>query len=284
MATSPLGDSTGLGSFLRARRAAVDPEAVGLRRGRRRVPGLRREEVATLAGVSVDYYTRLEQERERHPSAQLLEALTRSLRLTADERLHLYRLAAADPTVGRARAARAASSELVSLMARWPMNPAFVYDDTQEILASNPLGDAFHAPFALARNFAQMVFVDPEGRRFFREWETVANGTVASLRQAWGKPTSRERVSTLVEEMRGASGDFAMLWESNSVLGKGHERKAIAHPEIGDLDVHYLSFDIPGVPDQHLLVCDVPAGSASEVGFRLLGSLVPQQAVPGVRG
>jgi transcriptional regulator with XRE-family HTH domain len=251
----------------------VSPESVGLPRGRRRVAGLRREEVATLAGVSVDYYTRLEQGRERHPSPQLLDALGRVLALDVDERLHLYRLVDADPAQDAAIAQRPVARELVALMQRWPMNPAYVYDDAQDILATNALGAAFHAPFARADNLAAMVFVDPEGRRFFRDWETVARGTVGALRQAWGKATSRGRVAAVVAGLEDSSADFARLWRTHTVIGKGSERKRISHAGVGELTVDYLGFDIPGVPDQHLVVCDAPAGSASEDALRLLGSL-----------
>ncbi len=152
------------------------------------------------------------------------------------------------------------------------MNPAFVYDDTQEILATNALGRALHSPFKLADNFARMVFLDPAGTRFFVEWERVAIDTVGSLRQAWGKGTSRHRVETVVAELR-ASADFEKMWETHAITGKSYQRKSIDHPAVGRLTLDYLTFAIPDAHDHHLLVCDAPAGSPSERLLELLGSL-----------
>ncbi|MGW0982808.1 helix-turn-helix domain-containing protein [Streptomyces xiamenensis] len=273
MATSKQRPTNELGEYLRARRAAVDPETVGLPRGRRRVPGLRREEVAILAGVSVDYYTRLEQGREKHPSLQLINALSRVLELSTDEQLHVYRLAGLDLPHGARTGNSASAPYLNDLMDRWPMNPAFIYDDTQEILATNALGRALHSPFKRADNFARMVFLDPVGLSFFVEWERVANDTVGALRQAWGKITSRHRVETIVSELRSESSDFLQMWETHAVIGKNHQRKSIDHPAVGRLTLDYLTFAIPDAHDHHLLICDAPAGSPSERILELLGSL-----------
>ncbi|MFI1393184.1 helix-turn-helix transcriptional regulator [Streptomyces griseoaurantiacus] len=262
-----------LGEYLRARRAAVDPETIGLPRGRRRVPGLRREEVATLAGVSVDYYTRLEQGREKHPSPQLINALNYVLQLSTDEQLHVYRLAGVDPARSGRSGNGASEPYLNDLMGRWAMNPAFIYDDTQEILAANALGYALHSPFKRADNFARMVFLDPAGPSFFVEWEKVAIDTVGSLRQAWGKVDSRHRVEAVVSELRSGSTEFVRMWETHAVIGKNHQRKSIDHPAVGRLTLDYLTFGIPDAHDRHLLVCDTPAGSTSEGVLELLGSL-----------
>ncbi|WP_412811957.1 helix-turn-helix transcriptional regulator [Saccharopolyspora sp. MS10] len=261
---------TELGAYLRARRAAVDPADVGLPRGRRRVSGLRREEVATLAGVSVDYYSRLEQGRERHPSPQLLSSLGRVLRLDEEERLHLHRLAGADPAQATAHVARSVSAPLRGLIDRWSQNPAFVYDDAQEILAANALGRALHSGFANPDNFARMVFRDPAGASFFVEWERVASDTVGFLRQAWGKSASRSRTEAVVDELLESSVDFRRMWRAHSVIGKSHRTKTLHHPEIGRVVLEYHSFTVPDAPGQHLLICDAPAGSESERRVRLL--------------
>ncbi|MGC0352540.1 MULTISPECIES: helix-turn-helix transcriptional regulator [unclassified Streptomyces] len=273
MTTSNYRPRNELGEYLRARRAAIDPETAGLPRGRRRVPGLRREEVATLAGVSVDYYTRLEQGREKHPSPQLIHTLSRVLELSTDEQLHMYRLAGVDPTHSARDGNGASAPYLTDLMDRWAMNPAFVYDDTQEILAANALGRALHSPFKRADNFARMVFLDPAGPGFFVEWERVAIDTVGSLRQAWGKVNSRHSVETVVSELRSASAAFVRMWETHAVIGKNHQRKSINHPAVGPLTLDYVTFAIPDAHDHHLLVCDTPAGSSSERALELLGSL-----------
>lgn len=265
--------SSELGAYLRARRAAVDPEDVGLVRGRRRVAGLRREEVATLASVSVDYYKRLEQGRENRPSPQLLNALGRVLRLTPDEQLHLYRLAGVDPAGAAAPASRTIPAALRRLLDQWPMNPAFIFNDLQDIVAANALGAALHASFEHSDNFARMVFLDREGPRFFAEWEKVAADTVATLRQAWGRPAARGRVQPVIDELRTNSDEFARLWSSHVVSGKSHETKSLDHPEVGPLVLEYHSFEVSGISGQYLLVCQAEAGSRSEQALRLLGSI-----------
>jgi len=269
-----------LGKFLRIRRGLINPEDVGLPRGRRRVPGLRREEVATLAGVSVDYYTRLEQGRERHPSPSLLSALSRVLRLTADEHTHLYRLAGADPTQGVSSSTRYVAPALRQLLDQWPVNPAFLYDDVQEILATNALGAALHTGFSRADNFGRMLFLDPEGKRFFAEWDRVALDTVATLRQAWGRPAERNRVEVLVNELRSGSDEFSQMWETHTVAGKVHHNKVVDHAAVGRLFLDYHTFEVTGSVNQYLLVCRAEPGSPSEEGLKLLGSLGITEQVP----
>jgi transcriptional regulator with XRE-family HTH domain len=263
-----------LGTYLRARRHAVDPEQVGLARGRRQVQGLRREEVATLAAISSDYYTRLEQGRETHPSAQLLDALARVLQLDTEERLHLFRLAGADPNARASLGATAVSEPTRALLQRWSSTPAFVYNDAQDILAANDLGRALHGGFSVRDNFARMIFLDPEGARFFVDWEQIALATAASLRQAWGKRYSRAAVQSLVDELRRAGDTFEPLWNTHHVVDKSHHTKTLHHPAVGRLILDYHTFDVPAARDQHLLVCDAPAGSASDAALRRLAESV----------
>ncbi len=176
-----------LGEFLRARRAQRSPRDAGLPyAGKRRVAGLRREEVAVLAGVNVDYYTRLEQGRESHPSAQVLDALCRALDLDPDAREHLHRLAGTTPDGGPAPVPRTVSPELRQLMDGYTTTPAFVLDRNLDVLASNALADALFAPFDPADNLARMVFLDPVARQFYARWEWTAQATVANLRMAAG--------------------------------------------------------------------------------------------------
>lgn len=262
-----------LGAFLRIRRGAVNPEDVGLPRGQRRVPGLRREEVATLTGVSVDYYTRLEQGRERHPSPPLLSALSRVLGLTLDEHVHLHRLAGVDSTHGFSRTTRSVAPALRQLLDQWPMNPAFIFNDVQDILASNALGAALHSGFSSADNFGRMVFLDPEGNRFFAEWDRVAADTVATLRKAWGRPGERHRVQALLDELRSGSAIFDELWNSHAVAAKSHATKLVEHAAVGRMSIDYHTFEVTGVADQYLLVCRAEPGSRSEEALRLLGTL-----------
>lgn len=262
-----------LGAFLRIRRGLISPEDVGLPRGRRRVPGLRREEVATLTGVSVDYYTRLEQGRERHPSPALLSALSRALRLTLDEHTHLHRLAGADPAHAISRSTPYVAPALRQLLDQWPVNPAFLYDDVQEILASNALGAALHAGFSRTDNFGRMLFLDQEGKRFWAEWDRVALDTVATLRQAWGRPAERNRVELLVDELRSGSAEFNDMWRTHLVAGKVHHTKVVDHAAVGRLQLDYHTFEVTGAVNQYLLVCRAEPGSPSEEGLKLLGTL-----------
>jgi transcriptional regulator with XRE-family HTH domain len=174
-----------LGPFLRSRRAAVRPESVGVPvAGYRRVAGLRREEVALLAGVSVDYYTRLEQGRERHPSAQVLDALTRAFGLDDDGRQHLFRLAGLAPRSGAA--GQTVDPDLLRLLDAWPANPSFVHNRTLDVLARNELGAALHSGFADAGNLVRMTFLAPGGREFFVDWDRAVHAGVANLRLAAG--------------------------------------------------------------------------------------------------
>ncbi|AEW99592.1 putative DNA-binding protein (plasmid) [Streptantibioticus cattleyicolor NRRL 8057 = DSM 46488] len=176
-----------LGEFLRSRRSALRPDEIGMAsHGTRRVPGLRREEVAVLAGVNADYYTRLEQGRERRPSSQVLDALSRALRLDDDARAHLYRLAGTVPDEPAAPVPDQVSATLRQLMDGYTHTPAFVLDRTLDILAANALADALYAPFHPADNLARMTFADPAGRTFYQEWHKAAQAVVANLRHATG--------------------------------------------------------------------------------------------------
>ncbi|NYI87295.1 hypothetical protein HNR02_000618 [Amycolatopsis endophytica] len=223
--------------------------------------------------MSVDYYTRLEQGRENHPSPSLLSALGRVLRLSPDEQLHLHRLAGVDPTGAAAPTSRTIPVALRRLLDQWPVNPAFIFNDVQDILAANALGVALHAGFEHTDNFARMVFLDRQGPRFFVEWEKVAAGTVATLRQTWGRPAARGRVQPVIDELRTHSDEFARLWSSHVVAGKSHETKSLDHPAVGSLELDYHAFEVAGVSGQYLLVCQAEAGSHAEQALRLLGSI-----------
>ncbi|MCV7208077.1 helix-turn-helix domain-containing protein [Mycolicibacterium canariasense] len=281
MNSAEAGTGNELGVFLRIRRGLVRPEEVGFPRGQRRVSGLRREEVAILIGVSVDYYTRLEQGRERHPSPPLLGALSRALRLSMDEHVHLHRLAGVDSAHGISRTNRSVTPALRQLLDQWSMQPAFIYNDVQDILASNALGTVLHAGFSNADNFGRMVFLDPEGKRFFAEWDRVATDTVAALRQTWGRPSERHRIQPLIDEIRCGSAEFENLWRTHTVASKSHATKLIEHPAVGRLSLDYHTFEVTGVVDQYLLVCRAEPGGRSEQALKLLGTLSATERAKG---
>ncbi|MDT0611095.1 helix-turn-helix transcriptional regulator [Streptomyces lancefieldiae] len=268
-------DDNHLGEFLRARRAGLRPEDVGMASyGVRRVAGLRREEVAVLAGVNADYYTRLEQGRERHPSSQVLDALGRALRLDADARAHLYRLAGAPPSdQPRAHIAERVSPALRQLMNGYANTPAFVMSRNLDVLAANALADALYAPFTPADNLARMTFLDPAGRHFYTDWDRAAQATVANLRQAAGFDPDNPRLRELVDTLTEHSAEFTRLWKAHSVRGKTQDAKHLLHPEVGPLTLTYQSFDVRDAPGQQLVIYHAEPGSPSVQALDLLGSL-----------
>jgi transcriptional regulator with XRE-family HTH domain len=250
-----------LGEFLRARRAAVAPERAGFAvDGLRRVPGLRREEVAILSGVSADYYTRLEQGREQHPSPEVLLALSRALGLATDERDHLFRLAG--PASARERTATGEVSPMLrQLLHQIADSPALVLGHDLAVMARNELADHLHSGFTVTDNLARMCFLDEAGRRFYRDWADVAADVVGNLRFALGLWPSSSSLIDLVAELRALSVDFESLWEVQTVRVKRTMLKRFHHPAVGDLDVDYQSFDVRGSDGQQLVVFTAPDGT-----------------------
>ncbi|MFJ2401110.1 helix-turn-helix domain-containing protein [Streptomyces xanthochromogenes] len=273
----------GLGNFLRARRAGVRPEDVGMAsHGFRRVSGLRREEVAVLAGVNADYYTRLEQGRERNPSPQVLDALSRALRLDPDSRAHLFRLTGAVPGHLEGHTPRAVGAALRLLIDGYPNTPAFVVDRALDLLATNALADALYAPFEPADNLARMVFLDPAARHFHTRWEWTAQAVVAGLREATGFEPDHPRLRALVAELGEGSAEFGRLWKAHAVRGKTHDAKEFCHPEVGALSLTYHAFDVRAAPGQQLVVYHAEPGSPSAHALSLLGSMhaTPHRSAP----
>ncbi|MFC8358502.1 helix-turn-helix transcriptional regulator [Streptomyces griseorubiginosus] len=270
-----LAAENALGGFLRARRARLRPEDVGIPfSGRRRVPGLRREEVAALAGLSTDYYTRLEQGRERHPSGQMLEAVARALQLDDEAVAHLYRVSG--PTTRRThRAPRVerVAPRLRRLLDTWSDTPAFVLGPALDILARNRLAGALYAGFTHSDNLLRMTFLDPAARHFYREWDRAAESAVAALRRAAGIDPEEPRLSRLVGELSLKSADFRVLWARHDVRAKTREAKLFHHAQVGDLELHYESFTVNSAPTQQLVVYQAEPGTASADTLALLGSL-----------
>ncbi|MGI5255606.1 helix-turn-helix transcriptional regulator [Actinacidiphila glaucinigra] len=273
-----------LGEFLRARRAGLQPDDVGMAScGTRRVAGLRREEVAVLAGINVDYYTRLEQGRERHPSPQVLGALSQALRLDADARDHLYRLAGAVPDGQPVPTPDRISADLRQLIDGYPLAAAFVINRALDILAVNALAEALYSPFQHADNLARMAFLDPAARQFYPRWNWTAEATVANLRQAIGHEPHNSRLQELIRDLTRQSGEFTRLWNAHAVRGKTREDKYFLHPDVGPLTLSYQALDVRDAPGQQLVVYQAPPGTPSAQALHLLGSLhaTRRQSEPG---
>ncbi|WP_432570988.1 helix-turn-helix domain-containing protein [Kineococcus sp. SYSU DK005] len=267
---------SGLGEYLRARRAELSPAGAGLPAGtRRRVPGLRRSEVALLADISVEYYVRLEQGRERNPSPAVLDSLVCALQLSRDGAEHLYRLA------GLAPAARAAGPErvgarLAGLLLAWPATPALVLGRALDVLAANPLAEELFEGFPTTRNLVELVLRDPLARSLYPERDVVVRDSVAALRLADGAHPGDARIRE-VRERLSEDPEFARAWERHDARGKSAERKRFAHPRAGELTLHVQAFDVRGSAGQQLVVYHAEAGSPSADGLALLGILAAQR-------
>lgn len=264
--------STALGGFLKARRANIKPDEVGLpTHGTRRVAGLRREEVALLAGVSVDYYSRMEQGRERSPSPAVLNALAGALNLDQDAREHIFRLAGLTPTPSSM--VEDIDHSLHELLSSWPQTPAFIINRPMDIVAHNALAGALFSDFERLDNLVQMTFIDPAGRDFFTDWDRTGETCVANLRLALGHPATHERVRAVVTRAHAESPDFRRLWSQHNVRGKTHEAKVFHHSDVGDLVLNYTAFDVRSSPGHQLIVYRAPDGTPSVDKLQLLGSL-----------
>ncbi len=246
--------------------------------GTRRVSGLRREEVAGLAEVSVDYYVRLEQGRELHPSPQVLDALGRALNLSDDARLHLYRLAGLSPRQQWAPAVERVDPALLQLMDRWPDTPALVLGRAYDVLAANRLGEALFSGFPYSRNLIVKVFLDPASATFYADWAAAAANTVAGFRLARGAWGDNPRVREILDQLLRDSVQFSALWARHDARGKTMEVKRFVHPEVGALTLRMQSFDVRSSPGQQLVVYHAEPASTSAQGLDLLGSLTATAA------
>jgi transcriptional regulator with XRE-family HTH domain len=267
--------------FLTSRRARITPDQVGLPTyGPRRVPGLRREEVAVLAGVSVPYYTRLERGEMNGASESVLEALARALQLDDAERAHLFDLArAAQPTPARPRRRQARRD--VRPEVQWTLDAitgaaAFVSNERLDLLAANQLGRALfselYAEAAQPVNTARFVFLDPRAQPMFGDWERVASESVAILRSAAGRDPYNRDLSDLVGELATQSEAFRTRWAAHNVRLHNTGVKHLRHPVVGDLHLTYTRLDLPADPGLTLFTYTAEPGSRSEEALRLLGS------------
>ncbi|MFF4598689.1 helix-turn-helix domain-containing protein [Amycolatopsis sp. NPDC001319] len=251
-----------IGDFLRARRALVSPADVGLPdAGPRRVPGLRREELAAVAGVSVDYYVRLEQGRDRHPSPQVLDALARALRLGDDGAAHLHRLASPPRVTGGELPAGV--RELVEHNAA----PALVWGRRMDVLAASPLAVALAPMYRPGTNLARAFFLDPSVRSLHPHWAAMARNVTAMLR---ARTALRDpALDALVAELLAASPDFARLWPRHDVRTNAAPRKVFRHPVAGELSLGRQVLTVPGGEWDVLIYHAEPGSPAADALGRL---------------
>ncbi|GIM91026.1 helix-turn-helix transcriptional regulator [Paractinoplanes toevensis] len=266
--------------FLTTRRAKITPEQVGLPPGggTRRVPGLRREEVAVLAGVSTDWYVRLEKGHIDGVSDDVLDAVARALRLDDAERLHLFNLArAAKPQrANRTRRNPPGLHPSVRRVIDSMSTPAFVRNGRLDVLAINTLGRALYSPIfedpARPANMARFCFLDPASQIFYPGWADVARSTVAVLRAAAGRDPHDRELTDLVGELATRSDVFRTEWASHNVTLHQHGSKHFRHPLVGLIDVTFDSMPLPADPGLTLTAYSTEPGSPSEEALNLLAS------------
>lgn len=260
--------------FLMSRRAKVTPEQAGLPAGTgRRVPGLRRSEVAMLAGVSVDYYARLEQGRERHPSAQVLTAIGEVLRLDDDARTHLFRVAGLSPLRHMDAAAERVAPELQRLLDLWSQTPAIVLGRALDVLGGNALGYALFEGFPQGENLLATLFLDPRARRFYDDWAGIAEYTVAGLRMQHGAAPDDPRMRDVLGSLLESSTDFAELWARHDARSSRLTTKTLHHRDVGALTLQVNTFDVKAAPGQELVVYHAAPESPSAAAIERLASL-----------
>jgi transcriptional regulator with XRE-family HTH domain len=286
--SSGAGGNTELRDFLRSRRARITPEEAGLplRTGARRVPGLRREEVAQLAGVSVDYYVRLERGRGLNVSESVLDAVARALRLNETERSHLFTVAR--PTRDRRRplAPQRVRPGLYRVLESLTDTPALVLGRRRDVLAANRLARALYTDFdALPhreRNMARFIFLDDAARELYVDWEQAARSTVGSLHLYAGRYPHDPQLAELIGELSLRDQDFRRWWADHDVMTRTHGTKQYHHPLVGDLTLGYEAFTPTDDPEQLLALHTTEPGSPSEHALRLLAGWTSEPVRPPV--
>ncbi|MBT2248049.1 helix-turn-helix domain-containing protein [Arthrobacter sp. BHU FT2] len=271
--------------FLTSRRARITPEDAGLPvyGGNRRVAGLRREEVAMLAGVSIDYYIRLERGNLAGASDSVLEALARALHLDDAETAHLFDLArasAAAPRVRRRRSPLAVRPGVQRVIDAITSAPAWVRNDRGDVLAANGLGAALYLDMMAdgdPPNSARFTFLNPKAQEFFRDWERTADDIVAVLRSTAGKNPYDKDLTDLIGELSTRSEEFRSRWARHDVRYHRTGRKRLHHPVVGDLDLTYEALELPAEPGLRINVYTAEPSTPSEDALKVLASWAATQ-------
>ncbi|MGC2775456.1 MAG: helix-turn-helix transcriptional regulator [Bradyrhizobium sp.] len=273
-------DTNSLGTYLRDRRAKLDPTAFGLPLQRRRTPGLRREEVAQRANVSATWYTWLEQGRGGAPSADVLDRIARAMMLTEVEREHLFLLGLGRPPEVRYRAPDGVSPRLQRVLDTLEHSPAFVRTATWDILAWNKAAASVLTDYSKLpdgqRNVLRMMFCDSRVRAAQPSWQSVARYVVASFRADVARAGAARNVQSLVDELCATSPEFAAMWRDNDVQGRhGDGVKVLQHPVAGQLSLEFSGFAVDGRPDLIMVIYN-PATPADADKIRALVASRPK--------
>jgi transcriptional regulator with XRE-family HTH domain len=247
-----------LGAYLKDRRSRLDPAAFGFPSGRRRTPGLRREEVAQRANVSATWYTWLEQGRGGAPSADVLNRIARALMLTDVEREHLFLLGLGRPPEVRYQAADGVTPRLQRVLDALELSPALVRTSTWDIVAWNAAAAAVLVDYekipAGERNILRLMFCDPDVRAMQPDWESTARFVVAAFRADAARAGAATNVKALVEDLCRSSPEFAAMWSDNDVRSYGEGTKELRHPKAGLLALEYSAFAVDGRPDLGMVI------------------------------
>ncbi|MFF1919267.1 helix-turn-helix transcriptional regulator [Streptomyces sp. NPDC058221] len=266
-----------LSEFLRTRRGRLKPADVGLtdHSRRRRVPGLRREELAHLAGVSAAYYTRFEQGHARNVSREVIDALSRALQLSDPEHAHLLRLAQAERTRQQPKPPRQqVRPQLQEMLTAMEGMPAYMWGRRSDVLAWNQTASALFGDWAARtpqdRNWGRILFLDPASRKLFADWETTAYDVVRQLRLGAGQHPDDALLASLISELAMKSDDFRRLWAAHDVKGYTHGDVRFSHRLVGELTLRYQTFALADDQEQYLTTYHAEPGSPSQEALHLL--------------
>lgn len=275
---SDVGGANLLGTYLKDRRAKLDPAAFGFPSTRRRTPGLRREEVAQRANVSVTWYTWLEQGRGGVPSAEVLDRIARALALTPVEREHLFLLAQNRPPEVRYREAETVAPRLQHVLDSLELSPAFVRTSTWDILAWNRAASAVLIDYGALppeqRNILRLMFLDARIRALQPDWESVARFVVAAFRADVARAGASTKVEALVEELSSTSPEFERMWRENDVRAHGGGMKRLRHPQVGLIAFEYSAFVVDDQPELRAVIYNPATPEDAERVRSLINSQV----------
>jgi transcriptional regulator with XRE-family HTH domain len=269
-----MGKPNHLGDYLRARRGQVTPSEVGLVAGpRRRVAGLRRDELALLAGISSEYLQRLEQGRDRHPSTEVLDSIARALRMDAKATAYLHQLAHQTARPSDKPGADHVSPAIVELIDQFPM-PAIVVSRYQDVLAANSIARALSPGFQVGQNLSRWRFLNPAAKQVYPDWEEATALAVGGLRELSADDPDDPRLGALIDELSTGSERFRQLWERADV-GYTKGVSQMRHPDVGDFYLTRTKLDLPHTGGQHILAYHAAPDSASARALDQLRASLP---------